>query len=214
MALWPRACRGSGVRVAHASDRPGILAALIHLLRTRWDVSFRQLRVQRRPSFRWSFPISSARSCGRLLRGRRPRAELHVHGCDPAADGVHRRHPARQPARHLLYKALFEMSADRADFLSRLFSRRARLAWRVSTVEELFSALATSPATEARYRDNLNAVRVGSPPSMGCPVGRRLEWDRLRLSHRLLRRRSSAELSVDRPGRGGGEASARPRMPS
>jgi hypothetical protein len=39
---------------------------------------------------------------------------------------------------HLLYKALFELSADRADFVSRLFSRRVDAG---SSVEELFAAL-------------------------------------------------------------------------
>jgi hypothetical protein len=60
---------------------------------------------------------------------------------------------------HLLYKALFEMSADRADFLSRLFSRRrpAGLS-RTSTVEELFSAYDAARPSEELYAENLRAV--------------------------------------------------------
>lgn len=60
---------------------------------------------------------------------------------------------------HLLYKALFEMSADRSDFVSRLFSR-ARPAGLASTssIESIFEAIARSPATETRYAANLKAV--------------------------------------------------------
>ena len=51
---------------------------------------------------------------------------------------------------HLLYKALFELSTDRADFVGRLFSRpRPQTAGAAATVEELFAALeqASSDAT-------------------------------------------------------------------
>ena len=42
---------------------------------------------------------------------------------------------------HLLYKALFELSADRAEFLSRLFSRPRRDGLTAdSTPDELFAA--------------------------------------------------------------------------
>jgi hypothetical protein len=60
---------------------------------------------------------------------------------------------------HLLYKALFEMSADRADFLSRLFSR-ARPAGlsATSTPQQLFAAYDAVPPTPARYAANLAAV--------------------------------------------------------
>ena len=45
------------------------------------------------------------------------------------------------PQLHLMYKALFELSSDRADFVSRLFSlKRPAGLTRKSTVEEIFSA--------------------------------------------------------------------------
>ncbi|HEY2825050.1 MAG TPA: hypothetical protein VGI83_05850 [Gemmatimonadales bacterium] len=64
---------------------------------------------------------------------------------------------------HLLYKAIFELSSDRADFLSRLFSR-ARPAGLDSTVtpDSLFRAYvaaAERPLDSARYRQNVAAVR-------------------------------------------------------
>jgi hypothetical protein len=60
---------------------------------------------------------------------------------------------------HLLYKALFEMSANRAGFLSRLFSREepADLA-ATAKPEQLFAALDAARPTDARYRANLAAV--------------------------------------------------------
>ena len=44
---------------------------------------------------------------------------------------------------HLMYKALFELSADRADFVSRLFSlKRPAGLGRKSTAQEIFTAYA------------------------------------------------------------------------
>jgi hypothetical protein len=61
---------------------------------------------------------------------------------------------------HLLYKAIFELSASRAEFLARLFSRDVPGGvGRETSVEALFDALDTLPATEAHYRRNLDAVR-------------------------------------------------------
>lgn len=61
---------------------------------------------------------------------------------------------------HLLYKALFEMSADRAEFVSRLFSRKRPegLAAK-ATVAELFSAFGMVEANETLYNQNLKAVQ-------------------------------------------------------
>lgn len=59
----------------------------------------------------------------------------------------------------LLYKALFELSADRAEFLSRLFSRpRPDGLSDKSTVAELMAAYDSVPASEELYRKNLDAV--------------------------------------------------------
>jgi hypothetical protein len=60
---------------------------------------------------------------------------------------------------HLLYKALIEMSADRADFLSRLFSRKRPAALTAqSTVEDLFGAYLKVAPSPTLYRENLAAV--------------------------------------------------------
>ena len=59
----------------------------------------------------------------------------------------------------LLYKALFEMSADRADFLSRLFSRKRPAGLTAaSTVDQLMSAYDNVAASEELYAANLAAV--------------------------------------------------------
>ena len=60
---------------------------------------------------------------------------------------------------HLIYKALFEMSADRAEFLSRLWSRK-RPAWLTSSssVSDLMSAYRQVPPTPEAYAENLRAV--------------------------------------------------------
>ena len=60
---------------------------------------------------------------------------------------------------HLMYKALIEMSADRADFLSRLFSRKRPAGLdRESTAQQLFAAYAPVAATEAQYDANILAI--------------------------------------------------------
>jgi len=59
----------------------------------------------------------------------------------------------------LLYKALMEMSPDRASFLARLFSRERPAGLTTETsVQDLFAAYDALPATDANYRRNLAAV--------------------------------------------------------
>ena len=61
---------------------------------------------------------------------------------------------------HLLYKALFELSADRAEFLSRLFSRKRPAGLdAASTAEELFDAFGKVEPNRALYDENLQAIR-------------------------------------------------------
>ena len=57
---------------------------------------------------------------------------------------------------HLLYKALFEMSANRAEFVSRLFSKKKPdgLTAR-STAEEIFAAFAKVDTSDTLYQQNL-----------------------------------------------------------
>ena len=60
---------------------------------------------------------------------------------------------------HLMYKALIETSADRADFLAKLFSRAPLTGVdSTSTAGQLFEALARQRPDSARYRANLRAI--------------------------------------------------------
>jgi hypothetical protein len=61
---------------------------------------------------------------------------------------------------HLLYKSLFEISADRVDFMSRLFSRpRPAGAERSIAIDELFAALDDTHPSEALLADTTQLVR-------------------------------------------------------
>jgi hypothetical protein len=60
---------------------------------------------------------------------------------------------------HLMYKALFELSRDRAEFVSRLFSRRRPDGLNAgSTAQQIFEAFAGVEPSEALYRENLSAI--------------------------------------------------------
>src|SRR6516162_2676914 len=57
----------------------------------------------------------------------------------------------------LMYKALFEMSKNRAEFVSRLFAKKQPEGIGPnSTVEEIFSAVQSAPSTDEIYTENLN----------------------------------------------------------
>jgi len=73
---------------------------------------------------------------------------------------------------HLMYKALFELSADRAEFLSRLFSRpRPATVGPASTAEQLFDAYAMVASSEKLYEQNLRAVLDQLRRKHGFPLG-------------------------------------------
>jgi len=59
----------------------------------------------------------------------------------------------------LMYKALFELSADRADFVSKLFSKRRPdgLA-RNSSIADIFAAFWNVDTSDALYEENLKAI--------------------------------------------------------
>src|SRR5262245_52807210 len=60
---------------------------------------------------------------------------------------------------HLLYKALFELSQDRADFVSRLFSRpRPKGLKEDATAEEIFAAFDSVREDKTLFEDNLGLV--------------------------------------------------------
>jgi hypothetical protein len=59
----------------------------------------------------------------------------------------------------LMYKALFELSADRADFYSRLFSKaRPATLSATSSALDIVNAYERVPTSEALYKDNLKAI--------------------------------------------------------
>jgi len=61
---------------------------------------------------------------------------------------------------HLIYKAVFELSQDRNDFVSRLFSRKAPTGLNdKTTVRALFQAYSMSPLDPQLLRLNLQAIR-------------------------------------------------------
>jgi hypothetical protein len=62
---------------------------------------------------------------------------------------------------HLMYKALFELSVDRADFVSRLFSmKRPGGLGRQSTVQNIFAAYADPRLRSPEiYKQNISAIR-------------------------------------------------------
>ena len=62
---------------------------------------------------------------------------------------------------HLLYKSLFELSSNRAEFLSRLFSRPLpKQVGSRSSVNELFAAFGRTPGKADLFAANLRAVRA------------------------------------------------------
>src|SRR5215813_8034508 len=81
----------------------------------------------------------------------------------------------------LMYKALFEMSNDRAEFISRLFSKKppAGLGPQ-STVQEIFEAIANAPSSEEIYAENLKAIQDHLVKTHGFPLSENdlegIEW--------------------------------------
>ena len=78
---------------------------------------------------------------------------------------------------HLMYKALFELSGDRADFVSRLFSRKRPVGLRPeSTAAQIFSAYAQVEPSEDLYQRNLKDIQRQLASRHAFPVdGRRCQ---------------------------------------
>jgi hypothetical protein len=71
----------------------------------------------------------------------------------------------------LMYKALFELSQDRADFLSRLFSKkRPEGLGPESSVQEIFAAFEKAPASDVLYADNLKTIQVHLTKTHSFPL--------------------------------------------
>ena len=72
---------------------------------------------------------------------------------------------------HLMYKALFELSSDRAEFVSRLFSKKRPpgLGPR-STIQEILAAYASVPTSEMLFKDNLRDIQNELEKKHGFPL--------------------------------------------
>ena len=73
---------------------------------------------------------------------------------------------------HLMYKALFELSADRADFLGRLFSRKRPDGLdSKSTAASIFDSYSNvQPSDEEAFREHLNAITKLLVKKHGFPL--------------------------------------------
>jgi hypothetical protein len=79
----------------------------------------------------------------------------------------------------LMYKAIFELSDDRAAFISRLFSKPEPPGLSPgSTVVELFSAFDRVPTSEELYRENVRAIHRQLTAVHGFPLSEE-DWDQL-----------------------------------
>jgi hypothetical protein len=74
---------------------------------------------------------------------------------------------------HLMYKAIFEMSADRADFVARIFSRKRPAGLtRSSTAANLMDAYLTAdPDDEAAFKTNFKAIVDHLTKTRALPLG-------------------------------------------
>jgi hypothetical protein len=71
----------------------------------------------------------------------------------------------------LMYKALFEMSKDRPEFVSKLFSRKQPEGLGPkSTADEIFSAFSYVQSSELQYNENLKALEEHLTKDHGFPL--------------------------------------------
>ena len=79
-------------------------------------------------------------------------------------------------ALHLIYKTLFERAADRAEFVSLMFSRpKPSMLTTDASVDEIFAAVAGVPPSEAHYAANLETIETHLTKTHGFDL---LEVDR------------------------------------
>jgi hypothetical protein len=72
---------------------------------------------------------------------------------------------------HLMYKAIIELSADRADFVSRLFSKRRPAGLgATTTAPDLFRAFHGIATSDDLYRENVRSIRQHLLKRRGFPL--------------------------------------------
>lgn len=81
----------------------------------------------------------------------------------------------------LMYKALFEMSKDRAEFVSRLFGKKQPEGiGPKSTAQEIFDAIANAPSSNEVYAENLQVIQDLLMKKHGFPLSENdlggIEW--------------------------------------
>ena len=75
---------------------------------------------------------------------------------------------------HMMYKALFELSKDRAEFVGRLFAKKRPSGLTPeSSVADIFNAYAEVPASEAVFNQNVAAIREHLVTTRGIPLDER-----------------------------------------
>lgn len=73
----------------------------------------------------------------------------------------------------LMYKALFELSVDRADFVSRLFAqKRPDGLTATSTAAEIFAAFSNVEPSDTLYKENLSTIQQHLVATHGFPLSR------------------------------------------
>jgi len=74
---------------------------------------------------------------------------------------------------HLIYKALFEMSANRVDFVSRMFSREKPAGLPLtSTPAEIFAAFRKAAPSKALYEQNLKEIKAALQTKHSFPLSK------------------------------------------
>ena len=125
-----------------------------------WGVFRSENFVSNETSLQWVIPeLQRTVPAGRVYLGVAPDQNFtYIAALKPRiAFIVDIRH--QNAVQHLLYKSLFEMSANRAEFLATLFARPPLVGVNDhSTAQALFAALANTRPDSARYRANLRAV--------------------------------------------------------
>ena len=72
---------------------------------------------------------------------------------------------------HMMYKALFELSKDRAEFVGRLFAKKRPSGLTAqSSVADIFNAYAEVPASEAVFNQNIAAMREHFATTRAIPL--------------------------------------------
>jgi hypothetical protein len=72
---------------------------------------------------------------------------------------------------HLMYKALFELNATRADFAAMLFSReKPATLTAASTVVDIFSGLVSAPTSDTLFEANLKRILEHLTKTRGLPL--------------------------------------------